>query len=161
LNGDGASDDITDKGFEGARVLPGANVVAGPAFAARLKAKRAGELEFRPALRDWRTFGSLVVELYNGSSGRVSATVRVTDGAGAFYEGPFLLSPAWWTQARLELDLARARFYVEAKGREGALKFDDRPRVNIADVRDVKVTFEGPAGAEVRAGRVWLEARAD
>ncbi len=161
LNGERASDGITDKGFEGARVLPGANVAAGPAFAARLKAKRAGELKFRPALRDWRTFGSLVVELYNGSSGRVGATVRVTDGAGAFYEEAFFLSPAWWTQARLELDLARARFYLEAKGREGALKFDDRPRVNIADVRDVKVTFEGPAGAEVRAGRVWLEARAD
>jgi hypothetical protein len=161
LNGERASDGITDKGFEGAGVLADANVAAGPAFAARLKAKRAGELEFRPALRDWRTFGSLVVELYNGSSGRVNATVRVTDGAGAFYEEVFLLSPAWWTRARVELDLARARFYLEAKGREGALKFDDRPRVNFADVRDVKVTFEGPAGAEVRAGRVWLEARAD
>jgi hypothetical protein len=161
LNGGGASDGISDKGFEGAGVLADANVAAGPAFVARLKAKRAGELEFRPALRDWRTFGSLVVELYNGSSGRVNATVRATDGAGGFYEGRFLLSPAWWTQARIELELARARFYLEAKGREGGLKFDERPRVNFADVRDVKVTFEGPAGAEVRAGRIWLEARAE
>jgi len=160
-SGDEAPADFSDKGFEGAAVLPDANVAGGPAFVARLKAKRAGELEFRPPLRDWSTFGSLVVELYNGSRGRVSATVRVTDGAGAFYEEVVLLSPAWWTRARLELDLARARFYVEAKGREGALKFADRPRVNFADVHDVKVTFEGPADAEVRVGRVWLEARAD
>lgn len=159
LNGDGTSDGISDKGFEGAAMLSDANVASGPAFAARLKAKRAGELEFRPALRDWATFGSLVVELYNGSRGRVSATVRVTDGGGAFYEEVFQLSPAWWAQARLELNLAHARFYLEAKGREGALKFADRPRINFADVRDVKVTFKGPGGAEVRVGRVWLEAQ--
>jgi hypothetical protein len=59
------------------------------------------------------------------------------------------------------LDLARRRFYLEAKGREGDLKFVDRPRVDFGDVRDVKVTLKGSGGAEVRVGRVWLEARAN
>jgi hypothetical protein len=85
----------------------------------------------------------------------------VTGGGGAFYEEVFLLSPAWWAQARVDLDLARRRFYLEAKGREGDLKFVDRPRVDFGDVRDVEVAFEGPGGTEVRVGRVWLEARAD
>lgn len=161
LNGDGASADASDKGFEGAGVVADANAAAGPAFVGRLRNKRAGELEFTPALRDWNTFGSFGVELYNGSRGRVRATVRVTDGTGAFYEEAFPLSPAGWTPTRVDLDLARARYYLEAEGREGSLKFDERPRVNFADVRDVKVTFNGPGGVEVRVGRAWLEARAD
>lgn len=161
LNGDEEPGDFSDKGFDQADVLADANVARGPALVARLKAKRTGELEFRPPLRDWSTFGSLVLELYNGSESRVSAKVRVTGGGGAFYEEVFLLSPAWWAQARVDLDLARRRFYLEAKGREGDLKFVDRPRVDFGDVRDVEVAFEGPGGAEVRVGRVWLEARAD
>lgn len=161
LNGDEESRDFSDKGFTQFDVIADANVAGGPAFAARLRAKRGGELEFRPALRDWRTFGSLALELYNGSSGRVSATVRVTDGAGAFYEEVFLLSPAWWTRARVDLDPASRRFYLETKGREDGLRFAERPRVNFANVRDVEVTFKGPGGAEVRVGRIWLEARAD
>ncbi len=160
LNGDEEVVDFSDKGFGRFDVLADANVAGGPAFAARLKGKRAGELEFRPALRDWRTFGALVVELYNGSGGRVDATVRFTDGAGAYYEEVFQLSPAAWTPGRVDLDLARERFYLEAKGRDNALKFVERPRVNFADVRDVKVTLKSPGGAEIRVGRVWLEARA-
>jgi hypothetical protein len=160
LNGDGAPDEVSDKGFEGAAVVADANVAGGPAFVARLKEKREGQLKFRPLLRDWLTFGSLAVELYNGSSGRVSATLRVADGGGAFYERVFLLPPGW-SQARLDLALARARAYVEVKGGTGSFKFEEGPRLNLADLRDVAIILKGMGGAEVRVGRVWLEAVGD
>ena len=86
LNDGGPARDYDAKGFEGGRVAGDANPLGGPAFVGRLKGKRVGRFAFKPALRDWRTFGAFAVELYNGSEGCAWARVRLEDDAGAFYE---------------------------------------------------------------------------
>jgi hypothetical protein len=153
--------DISDRGFEEARLSPNANYVGGPALVGRLSGGRAGVVEFRPQVRDWSTFGGFVVELYNGSSGRVAALVRVTDESDAFYKERFLLPTRCWTAARVDLELAGGRYYLEARKRRGGLEFTSRPRVDFGAVREVRLSLEGPERAEVRVGRIWLEARED
>jgi hypothetical protein len=161
LNGDDPPGRFSAKGFEDARVASNSNLVGGPALVGSLREGRAGGFEFRPALRDWRTFGALALELYNGSAEGVAATVRLEDDRGAFYEEEFLLTPGRWRSARIDLDLARERFYLEAKGAGEGLKFKTKPKVDISKVKRVKVSFQGRGGAEVRLGRVWLEARGE
>jgi hypothetical protein len=160
-NEEGTLKGFSSRGFEEARLSPDANSAGGPAFVAVLAGKRAGKLEFRPQLRDWSTFGAFVVELYNGSSGLVVASAKVTDEGGAFFENRFLLPTGRWTAARVDLDLADTRSCLEARRRRGGLEFVARPRVDFGDVRDVELSLEGPKGTEVRVGRVWLEVRED
>jgi hypothetical protein len=158
-NGEETPPDFSNRGFKEARFSRNANYVGGPAFVARLTGTRAGAFEFRPRLRDWSTFGGFVVELYNGSSGRIAAAVRITDEGGAFYEKLFLLPTGCWTAARIDLELAGERSYLEARRRHGGLEFIARPRVDFGRVSEVELLLEGPERAEVRVGRVWLEAR--
>jgi len=161
LNGDGPPERFSAKGFEDARVASNSNLVGGPALVGRLRERRAGGFEFRPALRDWRTFGALALELYNGSAEGVAAKVRLEDDRGAFYEEEFFLTPGRWRAARVDLNLARERFYLEARGAGDGLKFKTEPKIDISKVKRVKVSFEGRGGGEVRLGRVWLEARGE
>jgi hypothetical protein len=161
LNGDDLPQRFSAKGFERAWGASNSNLAGGPALVGRLREGRAGGFEFRPALRDWRTFGALALELYNGSAEGVAATVRVEDDRGAFYEEEILLTPELWRAARIDLSLARERFYLEAKGVGDGLKFKTKPKIDISKVEGVKVSFAGRGGAEVRLGRVWLEARGD
>jgi len=151
---------FSDKGFETAARRPSGNVSGGPALVGRLKGNRAGTFEFQPALRDWRTFGALVLELYNDSPARVTATVRVTDEAGAFYEEIFFLTPGAWEPARIDLGLARRRFYLEAKASGWNLEFEEKARIDVSAAGRIEVAFEG-GGGDVRVGRVWLEAGGD
>lgn len=161
LNGDDLPQRFSAKGFEEARVASNSNLVGGPALVGRLREGRAGGFEFRPALQDWRTFGALALELYNGSAEGVAATVRLEDDRGAFYEEEFLLTPGRWRPARIDLSLAHERFYLQAKGAGEGLKFKAKPKVDASKVEAVKVSFEGRGGAGVRLGRVWLEARGE
>ena len=135
--------------------------MGGPALVGSLREGRAGGFEFRPVLQDWRTFGALALELYNGSAEGVAATVCLEDGRGAFYEEEFLLTPELWKVVRIDLSLARERFYLEAKGVGDGLKFKTKPKMDVSKVNRVKVSFEGRGGGEVRLGRVWLEARGE
>ncbi|HUU56188.1 MAG TPA: carboxypeptidase-like regulatory domain-containing protein, partial [bacterium] len=159
LNDGGPAVDYAAKGYEDDGVALDGNAVGGPAFVGRLKGKSVGRFAFKPALRDWRTFGAFAVELYNGFDGCVQATVRLEDDAGAFYEEIFLLPPRGWLPARVELGLAGERYYVKALGAGGNLRFDTKPKLDFSLVKDVEISFDGPAGAEVRVGRAWLEAR--
>ncbi len=161
LNGDDPPQRFSAKGFEDARVASDSNPVGGPALVGRLRERRAGGFEFRPALRDWRTFGALALELYDGSAEGVAATVRLEDERGAFYEEEFLLTPGRWRAVRIDLDLARERFYLKAKGVGKSLKFETKLKVDISKVKRVKVSLAGPSGGEVRLGRVWLEAQGE
>jgi len=129
------------RGFAGAKVGRGLNAVGGFALTGTLKADKEGRWTFRPALSDWRTFGGLALELYNGGKAGVRASCRLEDGAGGTCAGDFLLAPGCWTTARLA-------------GAEAATTCD------LADVAEVTVAVEGAAGTEVRLGRVWLEAPA-
>ncbi len=161
LNGDDSPERFSDKGFEKAGLAYNNNTVGGPALVGRLREGRTGGFEFRPALQDWRTLGVLTLELYNGSAEGVAATVRLEDRRGAFYEEEFLLTPGRWRLGRIDLGLARERFYLEAKGSGDGLKFKTKPKIDISKVNRVKVSFAGRGGGEVRLGRVWLEARGD
>jgi hypothetical protein len=158
-NDGGGPPEYAAKGYDGGDVALEGNVVGGPAFVGRLKANRAGRLAFRPALQDWRTFGAFVVELYNGSEGRVRAGVRFEDAGGAFYEEVFFLPPRGWLPARVDVRAAGERYYLEAAGSGDGLKFKTEPKLDFSFVKEVEIFFEGEAGAEVRVGRTWLEAR--
>ncbi len=151
--------DFSTRGFEVASISPKANSAGGPALVGRLAGKRAGIVEFRPPLRDWSTFGALVVELHNGSSGVVAASVRITDEGGGFYEERFLLPTGCWTAARVDLELAGGRSYLEAKRRRGGLEVTSRPPVDFGAVREVALSLDSSERAEVRVGRIWLEGR--
>lgn len=159
LNDGGPAVDYAAKGYEDDGVAPDGNAVGGPAFIGRLKGNRPGSFGFRLALRDWRTFGAFAVELYNGFDACVQATVRFEDDAGAFYEEIYLLPPRGWLPARVDLGLAGERYYLKASGAGGNLRFDTEPQLDFSLVKDVEISFDGPAGAEVRVGRAWLEAR--
>ena len=159
LNDGGPARDYDAKGFEGGRVAGDATPLGGPAFVGRLKGKRVGRFAFKPALRDWRTFGAFAVELYNGSEGCAWARVRLEDDAGAFYEEVLTLPPRGWTAARVELGDAAERYYLKTSGSSRNLKFDAKPKLNLSLVKDVEISLDGPAAAEVRVGRAWLEAR--
>jgi hypothetical protein len=159
LNDGGPAEDYEAKGFEGGGVAADANPVGGPAFVGRLTGKGNANFGFKPALRDWLTFGAFAVELYNGSAGCARAGVRLEDDAGAFYEETFYLPPRRWTAARVELRDAAERYYLKASGSGGNLKFDAKPKLELSLVKDVGISFDGPAAAEVRVGRAGLEAR--
>ncbi len=161
LNGDDLPQRFSAKGFEKAWGASNRNLLGGPALVGSLREGRAGGFEFRPVLQDWRTFGALALELNNGSAEGVAATVCLEDGRGAFYEEEFLLTPELWKVVRIDLSLARERFYLEAKGVGDGLKFKTKPKMDVSKVNRVKVSFEGRGGGEVRLGRVWLEARGE
>lgn len=161
LNAGDAPGGFSKRDFETAARLSEGNILGGPALVGRLAGNRAGTFEFRPALRDWGTFASLVLELYNDSRDRPTATVRITDAGGAFYEEVFFLTPGAWEPGRIDLELARRRYYLRAKGSGGNLRFDEKPRIDISRVEAVEISFEGRGGADARVGRVWLEAGGD
>jgi hypothetical protein len=159
LNDGGPAGDYDARGFEDGAVAPDGNPVGGPAFVGRLRDKGAARFGFKPALRDWRTFGAFVVELYNGLQWCARARIRFEDDAGAFYEEVFPLAPRGWTTARVELGDAAERYYLEASGSGGNSRFDTKPKLDVTLVKDVEITLDAPAACEVRVGRAWLEAR--
>lgn len=159
LNDGGPAEDYDARGFGDGGVAPEGNPVGGPAFAGRLKAGNVGRFGFRPALRDWRTFGAFAVELYNGSEKLARARVRFDDDAGGFYEELFLLPPRGWTVARVGLGDAEQRYYVKTSGSAGNFRFDAKPKLNPSLVTDVEISLEARITGEMRVGRAWLEAR--
>jgi len=148
------------KGFAEAGAVADGNAAGGPALRGWLKGGREGRFAFRPPLSDWRTFVAAVFELYNGGAAAVTATVRCEDDAGAYYEEVFLLAPGKWTRARLDLAVAGERVLLKVKGSGGNLTFEEGKKINLAAVAGARVALGDEGGAEVRLGRVWLEAKA-
>ena len=159
LNDGGPAEDYEARGFEDGVAARDGNPVGGPAFVGRLRDRGAATFSIQVTLTDWRTFGAFAVELYNGLQWCAWARVRFEDDAGAFYEEVFALAPRGWTTARVELGNVAERYYLEASGSGGNLRFDPKPKLNLALVREVGVTLDAPAACEVRVGRAWLEAR--
>ena len=106
-----------------------------------------------------QAFGAFVVELYNGSQRCAWARVRFEGDAGAFYEEVFPLPPGGWTAARVVLGAAAGRYYLKTSGSGGNLRFDAKPKLDLALVKEVDITLDAPAACEARVGRAWLEAR--
>jgi len=159
LNGGGPAEGYEARGFGDGGVAPDGNPVGGPAFVGRLKAGGVGRFAFKPALRDWRTFGAFAVELYNGSEGRARARIRLDDDAGGFYEDLYLLPPRGWFTARVELGDAAERYYLKTAGSGGNLRFDAKSGLDPSLVKGVEISLDAPSAGEVRVGRAWLEAR--
>jgi hypothetical protein len=139
--------------FAGGHVAKGAAFAGGPAYVAQLKPGKLARAEFAPPLTDWETYGAAAVELCTVGPEGVRVGFGVRDADGASFHTSTLLAPGVWKTARLDLTTIKDRPPVRASAAGGTLG----PVADVADVKQVYITFEGSAGAEVRIGRCWLE----
>lgn len=141
-----AGKDYEARGWAELEFKKGAGRHGGVALEGRLKGKE-GRFTLRVKTRDWRTFGALVVEVFNAAPRNATAKVLIKDGAGAIIEEEYVIPAAAWRTVRTGITTASRAAETSA--------------VNWADVREITIIFNGAQGGTFRLGDVWLEALAE